>query len=419
MKQRVLRALAASMAVILALTGCAPFDPGGPNPVSVTIRLLDLPTGVEFGSITITVAGEGMETYEGSLTLSSNEGVVQLLPGTARSFEVLATVAAADPLAAREFQASGVADVTVDGQVVELTFAMTRAAVLVPDRYNRRLVQVDDTSGSGWAEVSDTELGLVDAFFPIDADIDALGRIYVASYGFDNTYGFAQWDMGGIVQLDSIEDSTAVVIEADQGITALAVDRPRNLLYYIRNASDYWILYVQDLSDLQAAPTELEYVEFDTFGLAVDGDGFVYVTDNTNDQVIKLDPTATAGNRVVDTYSVVTPYMIWDVAVFGGYLYVMCNDPVITRIEMASGQTASLGGDYPATPADPQPGEFYGPRKFLSLAGDRFIVKDEDQFANYGRIVGFDDILGNGWEVYGEDGGGTGQFEHIEDTPPS
>ena len=97
----------------------------------------------------------------------------------------------------------------------------------------------------------------------------------------------------------------------------------------------------------------------------------------------------------------------------------MSNDPLITRIELSTDQTASLGGDSPVNPLDPQPGEFYGPRRFLTVVGGRIVLKDEDLFANYSRIVGFDEVLGTGWQAFGEDGGGTGQFEHLEDIPPS
>ncbi len=386
-----------------------------PAPVTttVTVNLTNLPGTIALSSVTVTVSGADMTPVEGTFAAGGSSLELQVLPGVARSLAVLATVDPTDPNAVRAYAASGSADIGGTPQTVDLVLEISRTRMLVPDLQNNRLVQIDDLAGAGWKVVTDADLGLEGSFKPSDVDLAQDGGIFVATH--------VDYVTGGIVRLNDLDDRAPTLVQSNAGITALAVDRARNYLYYIRDASDFWLLYRLDLADLGVLPVNVDEAEeldlWSVWGLAVGPDGVLYVPDPANATVIVFDPSRAPGSRVVNTLNVPNSELAFDVSVQDGFLYASSPGmarvpaPQVARMDLSTGAGTAIGV-LVADPALPQAGELYSPQRIVTFTGSTVAVTDEGVYYpdDYNRVVGFDDMSGAGWTAFGATGSGTGQF---------
>jgi hypothetical protein len=55
------------------------------------------------------------------------------------------------------------------------------------------------------------------------------------------------------------------------------------------------------------------------------------------------------------------------------------------------------------------PGEFFGPRRFVAPVNKKLYIIDHDMFNR--KLAALEDSTGAGWETYGTAGTGVGQFK--------
>ncbi len=377
-------------------------------------------------SYTVSVSGADMETTEQTFTPGDT---IEAPSGNARTITVTANVASGDPSAALSFRGS--VTVNLEGGAVadvEVPMCVNETKIVIPDRTNSRIVQIDDIIGSGWTELTDSEavaLTIVGGDFtsntqfrPYDVDIDSLGRIYIA-----NNYPVS--GPPRLIRIDNIESTSADLVVGDitNGVVALSIDRDNDYVYYaIDNAiyrNDYDGTSEQTLT-IASPPIASNSIR----GLAVDDNGIVYIACNIDSgpAVLRGTPGTTTLN-ITHTYTtnLNTP---WDVMVKSSYVYVADfysdsgshqtgNDKIIQLTTTLQHQD-----ELTVNPANPIPSErFYGPHGFAAILNNRFYIIDDGGYSgynNYGRIVMFDDISGANWTTYGTDGTGTGEFLFFE-----
>jgi hypothetical protein len=113
-----------------------------------------------------------------------------------------------------------------------------------------------------------------------------------------------------------------------------------------------------------------------------------------------------------------------DVLHEGGTLYVTNPTGVdgqkIVLIDAGTMEQVGGFGSFPGLPTAPQPGELFGPRRFVAVNNRRITVIDEyanpeitGTPENYDRLVQFDPDQDN-WETFGSTGFGTGEFQFFE-----
>jgi hypothetical protein len=319
-------------------------------------------------------------------------------------------------------------DTTVDltaGQdttvVVEPELAAT--AIVVPDPYSeynyttRRLVQIEDMSGTGWTVVNFADLGLgmssINEFIPYDVDFDAHGRIYVA-----NSYA-------GIVRIDDMSAANALWFAtglplAATPVTCIAVARNQGWIYFT-GGSDLKRLPVANPTGSPDAIslTGLFPSGLQIYGMGADTQGYLYLVAYSYSTyqygVYKID----AQNPGSPSFAA-TPYadagvlsQPRDVMIKDSFAYVTnqlgADGAKILQLTKQLQFVRGFGGPAPSLPAAPKPGEFYGPRLFVATLNRKITVIDEDDQLT-DRLVAFDDMEGLNWVTYGSSGSGVGQF---------
>jgi hypothetical protein len=157
----------------------------------------------------------------------------------------------------------------------------------------------------------------------------------------------------------------------------------------------------------------------DIRGIAVDENGLVYFTDWGTERVYKFDPEGSGPTRILADHSthIAEFEPPFDVVVKSGSVYVSCPNAQYMRSEIKQFDTnldyiKSLG-----TPDDfslpVEPGEFFGPKRFVAILSQGFYVIDEDNAND--RLAAFDDMSATNWLIYGTNGSGTGQFKFFEE----
>ncbi|MCX7037566.1 MAG: hypothetical protein NT005_00225 [Spirochaetes bacterium] len=232
---RKLLLLAALGSVILAIAGCSLCEDSLATGTTI-VTIHNFPSERSIAAITVTVSANDMETEQHTFTTWPTSAEFVVPAGSTRTFAVTLEVAASDPSAARAYDGSGTVDV-IEDQVttIDIWLELSQARILVTDRWNERLVQIDDMTGAGWKTIMAGDLGIVEPFTPYDVDLDQQGRIYVSVH--------ESYTSGGIYRFDSMQATSAEPILENRGVTAIAVDRRNNLLYYVADLSDAWILY--------------------------------------------------------------------------------------------------------------------------------------------------------------------------------
>jgi DNA-binding SARP family transcriptional activator/DNA-binding beta-propeller fold protein YncE len=171
--------------------------------------------------------------------------------------------------------------------------------ILVADTLNARLVRTDDMNGAGWVTLEAAPRGVGPDRFasPGAVYVDASGWIYVA-----NTAA------GTIIRLDGI-DGTGWSVLRPAGrsghhftVTGLCVD-PQSDSLHIANGDGWSIMRFEsmtglDWTELHGRPGGGPHLR-DSFsypsGIALDGQGRIYVADNANDRIVRVDDISGAG----------------------------------------------------------------------------------------------------------------------------
>jgi len=405
-------------------TALANLTPGASQSVSITMVLnepaptttavtIDLLLGAQsfqdavtaaIGSYTLSISASDMETVEQSFTPGSS---ITVTAGSARSFSVTANVESGDSSAVLSWAGSTTADLTA-GEAVSLTINMDiyETKIVIPDRMNYRVVQIDNMNDDGWVELTGAllaDLNGTDAFSssaqfnPYDVDFDSMGRIYIA-----NNYGGSGMGTNCIIRIDNISGSNYLPFTEtayDYGVVALAIDRSNNYVYYVVNND----IYRNDYNGTsEEVLTISNYTIVPVRGIAVDDSGIIYIAgaiSGGSQAIFRYDPASTS---VTHTYTA-SLNQPWDVIVKDSYVYVADNydgsnaseNDKIIRLSPDLQYTDEL--HYNSEESD----GLYGPHRFVAILNKRFYLIDEDESENETeRIVAFADILGTNWETF-------------------
>jgi len=155
-------------------------------------------------------------------------------------------------------------------QLVTVKMAPIETKLVISDQLGSRLVQVNDITGSGW--LSRTANDGINA--PTDIDFDSSGRIFMASNG------------GGILVIDNLTDMNITPFGSGRLHYTIAIDRINHYAYYMTQTGP---LYKTNIDDQQDETTFAVSGEiggnFNTSGIAVDDEGYVYITDRSSSGV--------------------------------------------------------------------------------------------------------------------------------------
>jgi len=376
-------------------------------------------------SIALVVSGPGMSTIARSLSPTETQATLEVPAGKDRIFTVLVST--------RHLTFKGESSVDLlPGQSVAVAVQPTLAAtpIIVPDPYDMlRLVQIDDMSGSGWTEISSSNLtaagiSVPTDFRPWDVDFDAHGRVYIANRS------------DGIVRIDDINAGNPLWFARGSVGTfqawGIAVDRIRGWIYFTNGT----VLNRSSVGEPAASPvtidlSDLPFSEFTLYGLDTDSEGYLYIgaEDSGVYGVYKINPAPPPARASLAA----SPFL--DGALFTAtgtpaYIDVVVKDPYVYVTNQTGGAGSRIlqltkglelvegfGDAAPPLPTLPGTGDFYGPVRFVAILNKKITVIDEPPFdlSNADdRLVAFDDMNGLGWVTYGTRGSGTGQFDFFE-----
>ena len=212
-------------------------------------------------------------------------------------------------------------------------------------------------TGTGWTMLSNT-----DTVSAHDVAFDSLGRLYVAS-------GASIFQMNDIT---STSATTAGTSSQGLPIASIAMDLTRGLMYFIDST---YLYSVQVTPTLGAQQSVLLSTIFggttSASGIAVDSDGFLYITNTyLTPSIAKVDASTFLSPKVVASYggTLGTNYF-WDILVKGNDVYV--TDFTAKKILRF---TKSLA------PVDSFPGPtsslFLGPERFVAILNKPITVID-------------------------------------------
>jgi len=379
---------------IIALVGCG----GDEGSATVILTLSGVPSSCT--KITLTVTGVEMDTISGSYTPDTLSVTVDVPAGPLRVLTVLAECPSV------YFRASTSRSLDAGETVsIDLTLELYETKLIIPDAENNRVVQIDDMSGAGWKELnwddltsSSTELGFTFdyEFAPYDIDFDSQGRIYIANYAQSGDTS------EGVLRVDDINDTEYDNI-ISQGISSIAIDRANGWLYYTSSGPELTRSNLEGVSDTDYSSV---VSPSDVSGLAVDETGMVYATLlYEGNSVIKFDPENTS-----DTIGDGVSGYPEDIIVKTPYAYVVDSSTPALRTYAVDDLTEGTPYGSQDDGEDPDdPGEFFGPRRFVAPVNKKLYIIDHDFFER--KLVALEDSTGVGWETYGTAGTGVGQFK--------
>ncbi len=401
MKTKALAIIAISI-LLAGIGGCYYIPTGFHGTAQASIAAKDVP--VNIASIALIVTGPDMAPIQNTYSASVGSIELEVPAGLGRTFTLLLTTASATLRA----------DTTVDlvaGETKEilLTPKLAGTDIVIPDALNNRIVQISDMTGAGWIEKGSTDFG--GSFMPYDIDFDDQGRIYIANDAAESL-------VGGVIRIDDIASvSPTGFVNVDAGTTAntLAVDRVNGYVYYTPGYSPLYRKNIHSATIDTDTPESFDLLlepevagNFNTTGIAVDAEGYVYIINTYGNNVLKYDPRLPVTSRVVASANIEVP---WDVAVKGGT--VLVSDPGATSIDILDLNLSSIG-----TYSDPDPALMFKPERFLGASDlPGIYLIEESNLSPYDRLVYMQDISGAGWTAFGEWGTSTGQFNFFAPPP--
>ena len=370
---------------------------------AVNITFVNVPSSAQ--SITLTVAGTGMEEINKTLTASATT-VVTVPSGSAREFSAESGTASVSSKGVTETDL-----LTVDDKNVTVTLDISETKLVIPDAGNYRILQMDDMTGAGWTVLTWSDLGFSNdyMFKPYDIDFDSKGRIYIA-----NSYIGAT--STGVLRIDDINATSydTIVSKANYGVQAITIDRTNDYIYYSDGSSPINRKTLDPLGSEESFSMQNEPAigNFATNGMSSDQNGTVFIANTMEPNIVKYDPSKPEGSRIVNTYTYADLNSPWGVLVKGNYLYAAdisnsgSNSPIVRFNIDNPAQYTQYGSFGFGT----NPGDFYGPHVFAAILNKKLYLTDDDGGFSQ-KFIAIDDITGTGWETYGTYGSGQGQFK--------
>lgn len=395
--------------LVITFSGCI-FFAGSDTGIAVpNLTVKGAPSDITALSLRIT--GPGMSPVESYYSSVPSSIEIEVPAGNDRQFELIAYPSSSS--AAVSFKGTATVDLAADETTeIVLTMDLNETKLVIPDYRNNRLIQIDNISGAGWTALIGTDIGwTLSDFEPYDVDFDSQGRIYIAN-------NFASTGFRRVIRVDDISGSNFFAFsDKASSIVALTVDRQNDYLYY-SSSNQLWRVNLDGTADvsriINVGVDQIQTIR----GMAVGEDGMLYIAGNNNlglNRIFLYDPFA----QNVTTIYPTNINTAWDVLVKTPYIYIANrNGPAgnkIIQLDADLAFIAAYGNESPA--ADDIPGNFYGPKRFLAILNRKISILDEASandpplFFRGDRLVSIGDIAGTAWETYGQTGTGTGRFE--------
>ncbi len=387
--------------LVVTFTGCIFFAAGDTGIAIPNLTVKGAPSDITALSLRIT--GPGMTPLESYYSSVPSIIEIEVPAGLDRQFELIAYPSSAS--AAISFKGTATADLASgEAKNVDLIMKLNETKLVFPDVTNNyapgEIMLIDDISGSGLRTIAGADIGL-GAFTPYDVDFDSQGRIYIAN-------NVAAPGSSIILRLDNMNATSYTFITEDSayvGIIALAIDRERDLIYFTAPAG----LFKYDMTLDNRITLNLGAIST-IRGLAVDEDGMLYIAGiDGADKIFKYDPDA---QSVVDFYDVpnLDP---WDVMVKTPYLDVANNNGTssnaILQLDLDLNLIKGYGDEIDNL--NTNPGQFYGPHRFVAVLNRKLTILDDDYFgSNVDKLVSIDDMNGTNWTTLPTSGDGQSLF---------
>ncbi|HEB11216.1 MAG TPA: hypothetical protein ENI06_08400 [Spirochaetales bacterium] len=395
--------------LVITFTGCI-FFAGSDTGIAVpNLTVKGAPSDIT--ALSLRVTGPGMSPVESYYSSVPSSIEIEVPAGVDRQFELIAHVGPSSLSAAVSFKGTATVDLAA-GETTEivLTMGLNETKLVIPDYRNNRLIQIDNISGAGWTALIGTDIGwTLSDFEPYDVDFDSQGRIYIAN-------NFASTGFRRVIRVDDISGSNFFAFsDKASSIVALTVDRQNDYLYY-SSSNQLWRVNLDGTADvsriINVGVDQIQTIR----GMAVGEDGMLYIAGNNNlglNRIFLYDPFA----QNVTTIYPTNINTAWDVLVKTPYIFITNRNGAggykIIQLDTDLGFIAAYGNQSPA--ADDIPGNYYGPKRFLAILNKKISILDEASINDVGfqgdRLVSIGDIAGTAWETYGQTGTGTGRFE--------
>ena len=387
--------------LVITFSGCIFFAASDTGIAVPNLTVKGAPSDIT--ALSLRVTGPGMAPVESYYSSVPSSITIEVPAGNDRLFELIAHVGPSSPSAAVSFKGTATVDLTAGAtRNIILNMITNETKLVFPDATNNyaggKLIQIDDISGSGLKTREALDIGL-GTFTPYDVDFDSLGRIYIA-----NNAGLVANSM--VLRIDNMDATTYTMVAQDNtfiGIRSIAIDRNSDLIYYATNNE----LFRWDGSTkIQLNTAGIVTIR----GLSVDEDGILYIAGNDGtDRIFKYDPNA---QSVVDFYDVpgLEP---WDVMVKTPYLYVANNNGTssnaILQLDLDLNLVKGYGNEIDNV--NTNPGQFYGPHRFVAVLNRKFTILDDDfSGSNVDKLVSIDDMNGTNWTTLPTTGDGQSLF---------
>ncbi len=360
-----------------------------------TSEAVAAPAPAVFSTISIRVTGDGIGSIAKDFPPTSI--ISMTVPGGGlRTFVVTAYVA--DTSAVLTYQGTSIANVPSGGSVsVPVLMTVHETKLVIPDYYNQRLVMMSGVGGLNKVIRDTTQIfGGARSVYPYDVDVDKQRRIYFSdSNALTTTHR-------GIYRMDNMNstfaDETCVqLVSNTSGVSFIAIDRVRNLLYYIVKSSFYNVVQYNLNTDLTQTLITGESTLKPRILCVDEASGNLYIgysmTMGTEVYMIgRFNPVTLSWIGSYYNPSV----MPFDIVFKEGHLYVSYQ--LAANITELSPDLTSVIDTLPGDPVNTDP--FIGPKLFIALTNRKLFVLDESFGLDIDdRVVSFDDIDGSGWET--------------------
>ncbi len=381
--------------ISILLTGCF-FGTPLTKTVTPVIRIVGIPDAAAVDTITLTATdanGEIIgETTLSSLTTIPGQISMALPPGNDITFDLVISMGGTGVITS--YTGTVTSDITTGITAINISMGIESTKIMIPDANNNRIVQIDDMTGKGWTSASGTDLGFSfnTYFLPYDTANDQYGRIYIAN--------FSASELGGILRITSITDTTPVPVLSDSGystaMTDVAVDTINDRIYGVTsNSIVYWTDYSGSLAlgnqfiDLSASPENIA-------GIAVDNSGDVYLSgwSNTEPWIGKY---SSSGASLKTYIGPSDGSAVQDITITNGELYATKSGGT-ARIDKFD-LDLNFIGSYGTSGAEGVEGKFVGPHNFIAVMNKKLTIIDGADYA--AQLVSIDNIDLPNWETYG------------------
>ncbi len=342
-------------------------------------------------SLTLSITGPGMEDINYT-SQPVSEIKLDVPAGADRKF----TLSASTPSATLRGEA------TVDLQsgeikTISIDMLIYETRIILPDRNNNRIIQIDDIDGTGWKELNHTPfsaIGLPNAsqFVPYDTCFDNRGRIYIANNGFSTGEDI-------IIRINDFDNPGAEVFATGSGSgpVSVAVNKKTDYVYFATTTA----LYRKHTdSAASAEPISFTATSPNIKGITLDNDGFVYMAlyTSSGNQILKINTELASGNTTVLVGSGLST--AWDVLFRDSYLYVANQSAVAATENKVLRYTLSgESSGFLHQPPDSSD-SLAGPRRFVAILNRRFWLIDHAESGPPKRLLSFNDFSGEDWQSY-------------------